>query len=37
VYELEAPFVAKIKAAATKIYGAAGISADEKVRRQLEL
>jgi len=37
VYELEAPLWDKIKAVATKIYGAAGISADEKVRRQLEL
>ena len=37
VYELDAPLWDKIKAVATKIYGAAGISADEKVRRQLEL
>lgn len=37
VYELEAPLWDKIEAVATKIYGAAGISADEKVRRQLEL
>jgi len=37
VYELEAPLWDKINAVATKIYGAAGISADEKVRRQLEL
>jgi len=36
VYELEAPLWDKIEAVATKIYGAAAISADEKVRRQLE-
>ena len=36
VYEQNAPLWDKIEAVATKIYGAASISADAKVRQQLE-
>ncbi len=37
VYEDSAPLWDKIEAIATRIYGAGSVSADDKVRRQLEL
>ncbi len=36
VYEKDAPLWTKIEAIATKVYGAASVSADTKVRQQLE-